>query len=193
MLRLLLARHGESEWQVRGNEAGSNSQLTELGRHQADRLGQWLAGNLHIDHIYTSPLHRARETAERVAAHLHLPITVRDDLQEAWFFISEELPAYSKPTDVLDGISPDGRPGAKNYRWFRVQVSKALRDILNHHQEGTILIVAHGGTLETIIRLLLNSDTFTVNIGNTTLHSLVWYIDRWHIDYIDRWEHLREG
>jgi broad specificity phosphatase PhoE len=53
------------------------------------------------------------------------------------------------------------------------------------------LIVAHGGTIETAIRLLLGSDAFTVNMGNTTLHSLTWNDHRWHVEYLDRWEHLR--
>jgi hypothetical protein len=43
----------------------------------------------------------------------------------------------------------------------------------------------------TVFRLLLGSDTFTVNVGNTTLHSLTWNGGQWHIEFVDRRDHLR--
>ena len=99
-MNLLLARHGESEWIVGGDEAGSNSPLTDRGRQQARLLGRWLAANPlgsspsepalssakgrshEIDAIYASPLIRARETAEIVAVELGLPVTLDHDLRE---------------------------------------------------------------------------------------------------------------
>jgi broad specificity phosphatase PhoE len=191
MLRLLLTRHGESAWQVWGDEAGPDSPLTELGRRQADQLGRWLARHITVDWIYASPLQRAYETAQRVATHLGLPVHLHDDLQEAWFFIAPELPTFSRPIAILEGILAHGPLNSHDYLTFCTQVKRALRDILSQHLNGTILIVAHGGTLETAIRLLLGSDAFTINMGNTTLHSLTWNGCRWHIEYIDRWEHLR--
>ena len=191
MLRLLLARHGESGWQVRGDVAGPNSELTRLGQRQADHLGRWLADHIQVDYVYASPLKRARKTAELVADHLGLPVQLHDALQEAWFWVWPQLPGFSSPLDVLDNQCIDSLQIGKDYRSFQVQVAQALRDIVSQHQDGTILIVAHGGTVETAIRLLLGSDTFTVNIGNTTLHSLTWNGSQWHIEYIDRWEHLR--
>ena len=57
-MNLLLARHGESEWIVRGDEAGFNSPLTDRGRRQARLLGRWLATNHEIDVIYASEVRR---------------------------------------------------------------------------------------------------------------------------------------
>jgi broad specificity phosphatase PhoE len=189
-LRLLLTRHGESHWQVLGDKAGSDSPLTDLGRRQADSLARWLAGHIPVDHIYASPLQRARETAQRVASRLDLPVHLNDGLKEAPFFVVPELPAYSTPASILEGEHPDPWQGTETYQAFRSQVAQALQEILDLHSEGTILIVAHGGTLGTALRLLLGSDDFTVNVGNTTLHSLTWSGARWHIEYVDRWEHL---
>lgn len=190
MLRLLLTRHGESEWQVLGDKVGSDSELTKLGQRQADHLGRWLKSNILVDHIYASPLQRAHQTAQLVAAHLGLSVQVLDDLAEAWFWIAPELPGFLTPLAALDSVPTIGRRRGDNYRMFQSQVTRALRDILSRHPDGTILIVAHGGTVETAIRILLGSDTFTVNMGNTTLHSLTWNSGRWHVEYIDRWEHL---
>ncbi len=191
MLRLLLTRHGQSQWQVVGDEAGSDSPLTMLGRRQADNLGRWLASHITVDYIYASPLQRAQQTARVVAAHLGLPVHLNQNLEEAWFFTAPELPAYSTSLDILDGKAVD-HTATEAYRAFRSQVAQALRDILAQHCDGTILIVAHVGSIATAIRLLLGSDAFTVRIGNTTLHSLTWSGGQWNLEYIDRRDHLAD-
>jgi broad specificity phosphatase PhoE len=43
-----------------------------------------------VDHIYASPLKRARETAQLVAAHLDLPVHLNDNLKEAPFFFPNQ-------------------------------------------------------------------------------------------------------
>ena len=191
MIRLLMARHGESEWQVRGEVAGSDSPLTALGRRQAEGLGRWLAAKQGVDRIYASPLERARVTAELVAAHVGLPVHFHDDLAEAWFLVASELPVFGSPLSILDSQLVGAQEGGEDYLLFRARVERALREILSAPPEGTTLIVAHGGTIETIFRLLLESDNFSVNLGNATLHSLVWYEQHWCIEFVDRWEHLR--
>lgn len=191
MLRLLLARHGESEWQVLGDQAGPNSALTERGRRQAAALGRWLAEHISVDHIYASPLIRAHDTAQAVASHLRLPVRTHDGFQESPFLLQPKLPVLATPLQSVDVAYAEPLPGHREYRQFRSQVAQALRDVLSRHDEGTVLIIAHAGTIGTVFRLLLGSDTFTVNVGNTTLHSLTWNGGQWHIEYIDRWDHLR--
>lgn len=190
-LRLLFARHGESQWQVVGEEVGPDSELTELGRRQADHLGRWLVDHIAVNHVYASPLKRAHKTAQLAATHLGLPVHLHEGLKESWFLVASKLPAFSTPSESLSRERAGEKPASEGYQAFRSQVSRALRDILGRHDEGTILIVAHGGTIGTALRLLLGSDAFTVNVGNTTLHSLTWNGGRWHIEYIDRWAHLK--
>jgi broad specificity phosphatase PhoE len=192
MVQLLLTRHGQSQWQVLGDEAGPDSPLTELGRRQADQLGCWLADRVPVNHIYSSPLRRACETAQLVAAHLNLPVHVNDNLKEAPFLAAPKLPAFSMPLDVLDSKGGDHRQGTEDYRMFRSQIAQALRDILGQHNEGTILVVAHVVAIATVIRLLLGSHVFTVHVDNTTLHSLTWKGHRWSVEYIGRRDHLRD-
>jgi broad specificity phosphatase PhoE len=170
MLRLLLARHGESEWQVLGDAAGTDSALTELGRRQAGALGRWLRGHVGLDHIYSSPLKRARETAELVAGHVELPVAFHPSLEESWFLIKPKLAAYPVPAGIVTGDVDPQRQVGEDYQRFRSQVVAALADILDGHTaDATVLLVAHGGTISTIFRVLLGSDRFTVNVGNGTL------------------------
>ena len=75
-----LARHGQTEWNVAGRRQGRlDSPLTAHGLLQAQRNVELLSGQ-QIDGIFSSPLGRARRTAEILAAGL--PVTVLDDLAE---------------------------------------------------------------------------------------------------------------
>jgi broad specificity phosphatase PhoE len=190
-MNLLLARHGESDWIVRGDEAGFNSPLTDRGRQQARLLGRWLAANQEIDVIYASPLIRARETAEIVAAELHLRVTLNDDLREFEVRYWSEDEGDAPPSINGSAAAPAYLP--ESYLPFRDRVQEAARRILEAHPEGTVLIVAHGGTVGTIIRCLLGVHNFGVQTDPTGLHHLCWLGSRWNIEFMNRTDHLLEG
>lgn len=79
---LFLARHGQPEWNLEGRKQGQlDSPLTSDGIAQAERLGENLAG-LGIERIVTSPLGRARRTAEIAAGRIGVRVTVVGDLAE---------------------------------------------------------------------------------------------------------------
>lgn len=77
MTVVYLARHGQTEWNVAGRRQGRlDSPLTPLGLKQARRNAELLD----VDAVFTSPLGRARRTAEILARGL--PIQILDDLAE---------------------------------------------------------------------------------------------------------------
>ena len=187
-MNLLLARHGESEWMVRGDEAGFNSPLTDRGRRQARLLGRWLAANQEIDAIYASTLIRARDTAEIVAAELHLPVKFDDDLREFevpyWHDSDDYAPPYINDYTAAPAYL------AESYLPFKARVQEATNRIIEAHPEGTVLIVAHGGTVGTIVRCLLGAHSFGVYTDATGLHGLNWDGSRWLVEFMNRREHL---
>ena len=78
--QLLVIRHGETEWSRLGRHTGrTDVPLTDIGRDEARAAARTLAG-WSIERAYTSPLSRARETAELVAPACG--VTVVDDLVE---------------------------------------------------------------------------------------------------------------
>ena len=87
---LLLVRHGETVWHADNRYAGGGSDidLTERGRRQAQDLARW-AGTQHVDAVVVSPVRRALETARPAAVALGLPLTVVDDLREVDFGVAE--------------------------------------------------------------------------------------------------------
>jgi broad specificity phosphatase PhoE len=77
-----LARHGQTEWNVEGRRQGRlDSPLTPHGLLQAERNAA-LVRHEQIDAVFTSPLGRARRTAEILADALELPVRVVDALAE---------------------------------------------------------------------------------------------------------------
>jgi broad specificity phosphatase PhoE len=73
-MRLVLIRHGETDWNVEGRYQGqADPPLNARGLAQAGELAEKLAGS-GLDLIYTSPLLRAAQTAEIIARRLGIPI-----------------------------------------------------------------------------------------------------------------------
>ena len=82
-MRLILVRHGESDWNRTGRYQGQeDAPLSELGLRQAEALANRLRHE-HIHAIYTSPLQRARRTADAIARyHPAVPFTEETALYE---------------------------------------------------------------------------------------------------------------
>ena len=83
MTTLLLARHGETDWNREGRwQGGSDTSLNERGREQARELAQQLDS---VDAIYSSDLARAAETAAIIAGTLGVEVRVDPRLRERSF------------------------------------------------------------------------------------------------------------
>jgi broad specificity phosphatase PhoE len=185
MLELILARHGQSHGNLE-RSLGPDTDLTELGRQQAGRMGDWLAGqDYQFTALYCSPLQRARQTAEIVNGHFHLQIVFDPDLREA------EVPylhAMPKREDPLR--SEPALPYGAEYEQLRQRVARATARILVEHPEGQVLVVAHGGTLGTILRCILGTHALLVRTELGAVHSLRWEDSRWNLQYVNRQDYL---
>ena len=94
MKKLYFTRHGQTVWNVENKICGATDiELTQLGRQQADSLGEIIrSSELQIDEILCSPLIRAKETAERIAAKTGIPLRVEPRLKEQCFGKYEGTP-----------------------------------------------------------------------------------------------------
>ncbi len=152
-----LARHGQTEWNVAGRRQGRlDSPLTPLGLRQAHRNADLLSSH-QIDAIFTSPLGRARHTAEIVGETLGLPAQVLDELAEvahgAWSGLtSAEIDAgwpgqrAAREQDKYAFRFPDG----ESYADADVRAGRALAEVARSGVRRPLL-VSH----EMIGRMLL--------------------------------------
>ena len=80
MTEIILARHGETEWNVKEVFRGRiDIELNETGVKQAELLAEYL-GEANLDAIYTSPLKRALETAKTIAGYHKLDVDIAPGL-----------------------------------------------------------------------------------------------------------------
>lgn len=186
-MKLLLTRHGQSRWQVEGDSAGPDAPLTALGRLQAHRLGAYLQHHEQIDRIVASSLLRAQQTGAIVAGYLGRPLLTDPDLQEYDSWTAGYAPRPSSPWNM----TPLEEQSAV-YRAFQERVVGAVQRALTleNDAEGTVLIIAHGGTVGTVLRHLFGAVTLRLWTSNTGLHALDWNGEFWSAHYLNWQEHL---
>jgi phosphoserine phosphatase len=196
MSRLLLARHGQSLSNADRRFQGlQDVPLSELGMRQAAALGRAIR-HRRVAAVYTSPLERARRTAEIAVEGLGLAVTQVHELRELslgeWEGQTvEEI--SSRPGDpytrwVRDPVT-HLPPGAEPLGEVQVRVVRAMADIAAAHPDGEeALVVCHGGVisaylahclglpLSSIWRLTLSNGSITeiapptVRTVNSTRH-----------------------
>jgi len=151
--RLVVVRHGETEWSRAGRHTGrSDIALTRRGEQEAELVGPTLAG-WNFDAAYSSPLERARETA-RIAGY---DVTLDDDLLE-WDYgemeglttdqLISDRPAWSKWRDDVVGGEKPADVGRRADRFL---------DRLGP-LDGDAVVFAHGHLLSILIARWLDLD-----------------------------------
>ena len=145
MTTLLLARHGETDWNRELRIQGSSDiALNDLGRRQAQALAQELE-HVDLDAIYSSDLSRARETAAAVAGLHGLEVTLDPRLRERAFGSWEGL-----TREDIAGLPEGSRHDGESDDDVRERVLEAIQAIADAHPGETVLVVAHGGALNTL-------------------------------------------
>ena len=159
MTRILLVRHGESEWNALGRWQGqADPPLTELGQRQA--LAAAAAVGL-VDEIVSSDLQRARLTAEMIAQQLGLgPVMVDPDLREReageWAGLTRAEIHRDWPGYLPDDPASKGHDGTRRPpNWesddsLLVRALAALARIEARVGDGDALAVTHGGLIYAI-------------------------------------------
>lgn len=161
MTRILLARHGETDWNaIRRVQGWTDIPLSERGLVQAETLARRLA-RTPLAAVYSSDLSRAAQTAAPAAARQGLTVQTMPELREKGFGEWEGLTQADLERDYpdlwyryhvardMDAVVPGGET------WTQVQerLSIALRRILTAHPdpEETVLLVGHGGSGRMVI------------------------------------------
>lgn len=185
MTRILLARHGETEWNKIGRVQGwTDIGLNAAGEAQAAKLAERLHGT-RLAGVYSSELSRARQTAAPIAAQHSLSVQALPGLREKGYGKWEGLTQEDLERDyaelwhqyhtlrVLEAIVPDGET------WPEVclRVAKSLQHILAAHPgaEETVLLVGHGGSARALVLEALQAPLPTLlrlHLDNASLSRL---------------------
>lgn len=145
-------RHGETDWNRQNICMGSTDiPLNPLGIEQAEIAAQILKSEL-IVHIVTSPLSRAKQTADIIAEVLQKPLTVIDDLKEYCSGVAEGEQNESRERLLERWHTGEVQEGAETVRDFESRVAGALTQALKLPEP--VLIVSHGVVYAAITKIL---------------------------------------
>lgn len=174
---VILARHGQTEWNRHKMLMGRTDEpLTEEGFSQAEALAEQLK-DFGITTIVSSPMLRAKQTAETVGKRLGIaPIKVHQELRERNYGQDEgrmisELKAEARARGTLYFLETP--PAGEAHSDFEERVTRAFDGIIEQHSGEKILIVSHSGVIKHIIRRLHNmslSEILNYKIGIASFH-----------------------
>jgi broad specificity phosphatase PhoE len=143
---ILLARHGETDWNRDGIWQGwADPPLNETGRAQARELAEQLR-HVPFDAVHASDLRRASETAKIVAAPHGVPVIADAGLREI------DIGSWSGLTRAeIEQRFPDGeRPDGETRDEHAARVLAAVERIARANTGRRVLLVTHGGTMRAL-------------------------------------------
>lgn len=149
-----LVRHGQTDWNLQHRIQGSTDiPLNETGRGQAVEAADALAdGDIIWTRIYSSPLGRARETAEIIAGILGLDAPlIEPRVAERSFGAVEGLTDEERAASYPIGTAV---PGSESRAELRARGMAGIEAIADAHPSENVIVVAHGGVLGQIIRAI---------------------------------------
>ncbi len=155
---LLLVRHGRSladdENKIEGG--GYDSPLTDLGAEQAHKLAARLEKESYtFDLIVCSPLSRARQTAHIISAALHTDSICDERLAELHLGVMSARPIGMDPAPDGAGLAYQRFPQGESHLDHINRVMSFYMELQHNQTTSRVCIVAHGGTLNILVRLIL--------------------------------------
>lgn len=157
-MTLILVRHGESEGNLRRIMQGQlDLPLTEDGREQARLVAARIA-SMSVAAVYSSPLSRAFETAQTIAAHHALAVQPVEAFQEGSWGEAQGL-TWTEVSTRWDtaGDLPlhEVIPGAETPESLRSRAAAAIDTLLDRHRSEVAVCVSHAGTIAQLVAHLI--------------------------------------
>lgn len=151
---ICLVRHGETDWNIEGRLQGQEDiPMNETGRRQASAIAAFL-GRTKWDAVVSSPLGRAYETAKIIADSIEIPdIDIIDDFKERSYGMAAGL----LPQERRE-LYPSGIPGQEDFEHLRCRAIAAFDHIVIKYPGKRVIIVSHGGLINTILYTLSNGE-----------------------------------
>jgi probable phosphoglycerate mutase len=182
----VLLRHGQTPMSVEKRYAGtSDVPLTDVGAGQADAAAKRLA-SADLDVIVTSPLLRARQTADAVASAVGASVVVDEGFRETDFGdwegltfaeVRERWPDEMAAWLADPSVAP---PAGESFVTVRERVRAALDRVLARYPSRRVLIVSHVTPIKTLIALALEAPPvalYRMHLDVAALCEIDWYAD----------------
>lgn len=202
-MRLLLIRHGETEWNRLGKLQGqTNTPLGLIGISQAKKLSHFLKERP-IEAVYSSDLFRASDTADPIAQALGKSLEVDTRMRprhigifqgETWLDIERKYP------DVVEkytsGDPSYAVPNGETFANFDHRTNTFFQELTEQYEEDqSVVVVTHGAVLGKMFRQVLQiplNAPRRFRSRNTAVNEFVFNDDHWFLEVFGDVRHLEE-
>ena len=184
MTSIYLVRHGQTAWNKEEIFRGrTDVPLDETGLKQAELAGEYFKG-MEIDAIYSSPLSRALQTAQKIAQFHNLKVQPLDGIIDMSFGnwegrAHQEIREKDSKTYRQWVEEPHlvRLPGGESLDDVRVRAIAALEEVIRNHPEKTLVLVSHRVICKVLICAILGLDNshFWQITQDTTAINLIQY------------------
>lgn len=191
MTKVCLVRHGETDWNRAGKIQGREDiPLNDTGKKQARRCGEYLKnGQWNI--LVSSPLKRARETAEIIGGIIGIKnIQLVEAFQERDYGLASGLTKKEREFRFPSG----NVPGWENDVTLQKRVMGGLEKLVRQYPEKNVLIVAHGGVIRTVLSKIKGCEKVAETPGqlhNACINIVNYEDGRWNIRACNIVSHLQ--
>jgi broad specificity phosphatase PhoE len=154
-MRIFLIRHGETDWNLEGRLQGREDiALNENGIRQAKVCGQAFTGR-RIKAVITSPLIRAKRTAEIIAENVGLSqVIVEEGLIERDFGVLAGTTYDSKKYFDTFGIEE----GIENWEELHERLIRCIKQQAERYYDEDIVLISHGAAINSVISVLTDGE-----------------------------------
>lgn len=184
---LLLVRHAETDDNMAMRLSGwTDSQLSERGERQVKLLAAHFNGaHANVVELYSSPLVRARRTAEAIAELTGHSLIFMDDLREMYFGDLDGRPYEELKEAHADLLAGDEDAEMDDFEWpngesrsgFARRAREAINQIARAHPGEPVGIVTHGGIISVFLAQMNGESTANWrrwSVPNASLSEVLW-------------------
>jgi 2,3-bisphosphoglycerate-dependent phosphoglycerate mutase len=156
-MELIIIRHA-LPMRIVNAVGAADPELQDIGHQQAEKVAEYLRSE-HLDAIFASPMRRAQQTADPIAAAFGLPIITDDRISE-WDRMSnsyipvEELKATNDPH--WQAMQRGEWLGEGDLSVFRKGIQDAFEEIIRTHSGKQVAVVCHGGVINAYLAMVLD-------------------------------------
>jgi broad specificity phosphatase PhoE len=183
-VKLILVRHGETQDNAEGRVLGwGGPGLNQRGRNQAEAAARALSARVMSDNtvaaMYSSPLPRAMETAERISRELDLPVQEEESLAEIDAgklegLTGDEMRAQYPELMDMWGRDPGSvqMPDGESLGQLQERVWRVAQTLLERHLDDTVVVVSHNFPIEVLVCRVLDLPLAGIRLMRVDLGSL---------------------
>ncbi|WP_404456813.1 histidine phosphatase family protein [Oceanobacillus kapialis] len=191
MTTICLIRHGETDWNLKGQLQGSTDiPLNDTGVRQAEESAAYLNAE-DYDVLIASPMKRAKRTAEIINSSLNLPFEEMEDFAERSFGDAEGLTMEERTSQYPDKQYPNQEEPED----FIKRVMNGVDKVIEKYPDKRVLLVAHGAVINAILTTVSGGEIGAgkTRLMNACISNIHYKQEKWKVVDYNQVGHLSDG